>query len=119
MDKNLLSTENIKSIGIIGLLALILFASFSDTWVWKRDVVSEQQRTAEMKVERDKWMALALKGANLSETIASQLETKNDGRPLPLYTFKGGEASTFEGVSNRLNRVDSTINDISRQDHVQ
>jgi hypothetical protein len=112
VDKNLLSTENVKSVGIIGLLSLILWASFSDQWAWKRDVVAEQQRTSEMKVERDKWMALALKGANLSEAIAGQLETtKNSGRQLlPLYSFKSGEATSFEGVSKRLDKVDSIIN---------
>jgi hypothetical protein len=73
MDKNLFSVENLKSMGIAGLLAIVLWASFSGVFVWGNQYKEAQAQVTQMREERDKWQSLALEGTRLSGVATVKL----------------------------------------------
>jgi hypothetical protein len=111
MDKNLFSAENIKSFGVAGLLALIVWASFSGQFVWSSQYKEAQAATTAMKEERDKWMKVALEGTRLSEVAAHEVArtSGNPFAPLAPPEINSSKPLTPEVVASKLEKVSQTI----------
>lgn len=105
-----LNAETLKSIGIAGLLAFILWASFSGMWVWGDQLKAEQARTAAAVAERDKWQNLAIAGTKLAEVSAA----KTGRFPMPI-TSSAHVADTTSGpatpeeIAARLDNVSEVV----------
>lgn len=73
MDK-VLTVENLKSLGLTGLLAFIVWASFSHLFVWNSDYVdmknSYEKRLSDATTEGSEWKKTALEGLKISRQIS-------------------------------------------------
>jgi hypothetical protein len=62
MEK-LFTTENIKNIGLVGLLSLIIITGSTGVWVWGTTY-------QEVKADRDEWKKTALDGLRVARDIS-------------------------------------------------
>lgn len=73
MDK-VLTVENLKSLGLTGLLAFIVWASFSHVFVWNSDYIdmknSYEKRLSDATTEGSEWKKTALEGLKISRQIS-------------------------------------------------
>lgn len=107
VDKSLFTTENLKSIGLAGLLAIVLWLSFSGQVIWSWQYKDVQNQLSTMKEERDKWMKVALEGTRLSAVTAQMT-----GRMPSMSTVemvKPGKIQTPEEAAAKLDKISEQI----------
>ena len=93
-----------KNVGLVGLLSLIIWTSFSGIWVWKTQLQEEQTRTVSALADRDKWQKLALQGTKLAE----EASLKDQGLPMATAGPVDTNVSADE-VAQRLNKVNLQV----------
>ena len=109
MDK-ILTTDNIKNLGLVGMLTFILWANFSGQWVWGTQLKEEQNRTTSAIADRDKWMKLALEGTKLAEVSANKTMAVLNGVPVPPVVKKADEKPmSAEEVKSKLEELHNRI----------
>ena len=59
----------IQSTGIIGVLVIVLFGGIKKWWVFGWQYTELKDRHAKLGEERDGWKELALRSANLAESM--------------------------------------------------
>jgi hypothetical protein len=73
VDK-VLTVENLKNLGITGLLGFILYAGFAHLYVWNSDYLdmknSYEKRLADVTSESAEWKKTALEGLKISRQIS-------------------------------------------------
>lgn len=64
--------------GILGFLVLILVSGARRLWVWGWYYKDLEERYKKVEESNSMWMQLALRGANVTETVVKKVVAEND-----------------------------------------